>query len=187
MSENEQPMTMRELREAAEDKSHPRHAEAVQRNKELAEHLKPAMDRLRQTMAASIPTVTPSVEFIKHTIPTSVIPKFELETPMTEQHRKWQNSVREQQEQLERALDASAKAGIERQEMEDQRADQTLEVLASMDAQLSQLNNRIKAVDAQIEAGNTSASKMAGRTITVAVLTLLATVAGIIVTVLLSH
>ena len=48
--DEEHPMSLRELQEAVEDESHPRHAWAVQRNKELAEQIKPAIERLQQTV-----------------------------------------------------------------------------------------------------------------------------------------
>lgn len=183
-SSNEQPMTMRELREAAEDESHPRHAEAVQRNKELADQLRPAMDRLRKTMTSSVPQIMPKVDFAKLDLPETGFTKFDSSMPITEQHQRWHSSIREQHEELQEILDASARARAERQEMKDKQTQQTLAVLASVDAHLALLNSRIKDVGARIEAGNTSSSKMAKWTIAVAVLTLLTTIAGIVVTVI---
>lgn len=183
-SNNKRPMTMRELREAAEDESHLRHAEALQRNKELADQLRPAMDRLRKTLTSSVPQIMPKVDFAKLDLPETGFTKFDSSMPITEQHQRWQSSMREQHEELQKILDASARAGAERQEMKDQQTQQTLEVLASMDAHLTQLNSRIKDVGARIEVGNTSSSKMAKWTIAVAVLTLLTTIAGIVVPVI---
>lgn len=195
----ERSMTLHELQEAVEDESHPRHAEAVQRSKELAEQLKPAMERLRQTvlaqtgMRASLArtqeTVARAATFsaARVDIPKFDMPKVDMASPVIEQNQRWQHSLREQQEELERAINAGVKAKTERRRLEDQRAEQTLDVLASMDAHLAHLNARIESVDARIEAGNSSSSKVAGWTILVAVLTLLATVAGIVVTVLLSR
>lgn len=198
------PMTLHELQEAVEDESHPRHAEAVQRDKELAEQLRPAMDRLRQTVmeqsgmteqlariqktvTASMPKLTPSIDLTKLAVPMVDMPKFNVPNPVTEQNQRWQGSMREQQEELDRAIEVGARAKAQRQQMDDHRAQQTLDVLVSMDAHLVQLNSRIEGVDARIEAGNTSSSKVAGWTIVVAVLTLLVTIAGIVITVLLSR
>ncbi len=192
--DDEHPMTLRELREAIEDESHPRHAEAVQRNKELAEQLRPAMDRLRQTvfeqsgmketLARIQAAAVPATSF---KMPKFDIAKVDLTNPVLERQQEWQRSMQEQQRQMQEAAVEVAESRARRQRLEDQRAEQTLDVLASMDAHLAQLNGRIESVDAKIEAGNKSSSKVAGWTILVAVLTLLATVVGIVVTVLLSR
>ncbi|MBD3688947.1 hypothetical protein H8R18_05240 [Nanchangia anserum] len=198
--DDEDPMTLRELQEALEDESHPRHVEAVQRNKELAERLRPAIDSLQQTMieqtgikelqktmAASVPKVMPSIDLSKLTGPAVDKPEFDFMNSAIEQYQRQQRLIREAEEEFQRVTNAIADARAERQEMEDQRARQTLDVLISMDARLVQLNSRIEGVDARIEASNTSSSKGAGWTITVAVLTLLATISGIVVTVMLSR
>lgn len=44
-----QEMTVGEMEEALKDESHPRHAEAVQWNEELAKQLRPAMEALQKT------------------------------------------------------------------------------------------------------------------------------------------
>ena len=46
-------MTLKQLQEALQDESHPRHDEAVERNKELSEQLRPAMDSLRKAINKS--------------------------------------------------------------------------------------------------------------------------------------
>ncbi|QOQ38622.1 hypothetical protein [Trueperella pecoris] len=202
-SKDELPMTLSELQEAFRDKSHPRHAEAVQRNEVLAEQLRPAMERLRQTvmdqsgmneqltriqktLSDSMPKLPPGIDISKLVAPRADVPKADTAIPVIEQIHTWQDSLRDHHEELQRVIDANAEAQTERQEMEDERAKQTLEVLVSMEAHLVQLNNRIKSVDSRIEAGNASSSKVAGRTIAVAVLTLLATIGSIVVTLLLN-
>lgn len=198
------PMSLRELQEAVEDESHPRHAMAVQCNKELAEQMKPAIERLRQTvleqsgMRESLTRIqetvakatifsVPRVDLPKFGVSKFDMSKLDIANPVIEQNQRWQHTMHEQQEELEQEITASAEAHAERQRVEDQRAEQTLGVLVSMEAHLVQLNDRIQSVDARIEAGNATSSKVAGWTILVAVLTLLATVAGIVVTVLLSR
>ena len=95
-------------------------------------------------------------------------------------------TLRDNQEQMEQAAREMAEERAERLAIEDRRAEQTLDVLVSMDAKLSQLDSRIESVDSRIATGNTSSSKVAKWTIAVAALTLLATIAGIVVTVILN-
>lgn len=197
--DEEHPISLRELQEAVEDESHPRHAWAVQRNKELAEQIKPAIERLQQTMfeqsglRESLARIQETVaKATTVSVPRADLPKFgtpklDITNPMIEQNQRWQHTTREQQEGFERVTTAIVEARAERQRLEEQRAEQTLEVLTLMEAHLVQLNNRIQNVDARIEAGNTTSSKVAGWTILVAVLTLLATVAGTVVRMLPSR
>lgn len=197
--DDKHPMSLRELQEAVEDESHPRHAWAVQRNKELAEQIKPAIERLQQTVFEQS-GLGESLAQIQETAakattlsgPRADLTKFgmlklDVANSMIEQNQRWQHTMREQQEEIERVTTAIVEARAERQRLDEQRAEQTLDVLTSMEAHLLQLNNRIQSVDTRIEAGNTTSSKVAGWTILVAVLTLFATVAGIVVTVLLSR
>lgn len=47
-------MSLSELMEAAEDEAHPRHEEALQRSKQLAESLRPALQSLQSTVSAQL-------------------------------------------------------------------------------------------------------------------------------------
>lgn len=196
-------MTLREMREAIEDETHPRHEEAVQRNKELAEQLRPAMEKLQKTVMAqsgfaesmakiqsTIAASMPKVDMARFVAPKVDFPSFDP-TPVTlPPVRNYQaemlRTMRENEERLAEATREMAEERAERMAIEDRRAEQTLDVLVSMDAKLSQLDSRIESVDSRIATGNTSSSNVAKWTIAVAALTLLATIVGIVVTVILN-
>lgn len=196
-------MTLREFQEAVEDESHPLHAEAVQRNRELVEQLKPAIDRLSQTImeqtgmkeqlarvqetvVASIPKLTSTIDLPKLRAPMVDTPEFGVTDSVIEQNQSWQRSMREHQEELQRTVEATVSAELDRQEMEDQRAQQTLDVLVSMNSNLMQVQRQITTVNARIKDAAASSSKAASRTHWVAVLTLLVSFASVVITVVLN-
>ncbi|MBK8868885.1 MAG: hypothetical protein KBF43_06000 [Dermatophilaceae bacterium] len=187
-------MTIGEMHAALEDESHPRHEEAVRRNRELVEKLQPALEGLRKTVLAQSGLSETMAKF-QSTIAATVRPKFDIprfeEPPLTlppvrNYQAEMARTLRDNQEQMEQAAREMAEERAERLAIEDRRAEQTLDVLVSMDAKLSQLDSRIESVDSRIATGNTSSSKVAKWTIAVAALTLLATIAGIVVTVILN-
>ena len=192
-------MTIGEMQAALEDETHPKHDQAIQCNKELVERLGPALENLQKTVLAQS-GLTETMAKMQSTIAASMMPKIDLpkwdiprieHTPVTiPPVRNYQaemgRTLRENHEQMELAAREMVEEGTERLAIEDRRAEQTLDVLVSMDAKLSQLATKIEGVDSRITTGNTSSSKVAKWTITVAALTLLATIAGIVVTVILN-
>lgn len=182
-------MTMRELQEALKDDAHLRHAEAVEVNKEIMAKLNPALAKLRQSVLG------PQTKAIRGAFQGGVkIPTLEISTPITSpavtQAHLAENIARDQQEWMDEYYESMRQAQetkAERRRLEDDRAEQTLAVLESMDANLRQLSTRIASVDTEIQKGNKSSGRMAGWTLAVGVLTLIATVAGIGVTLWLSQ
>lgn len=196
-------MTLREMQQAIEDETHPRHEEAVRRNKELVEQLRPALESLQKTVIAQS-GITESMAKFQSTIaasmpkidiPRFVMPKVDMPSLVETQvalpsFRNYQaemlRTMQENEDRLAEATREMAEERAERMAIEDRRAEQTLDVLVSMDAKLSQLDSRIESVDTRIATGNTSSSNVAKWTIAVAALTLLATIVGIVVTVILN-
>ena len=56
-------MTLREMQEAINDESHPRHEEALRQSKKLADALKPAMQALNERVAEQISRSRAAVSF----------------------------------------------------------------------------------------------------------------------------
>lgn len=198
---SDQSMTVREAKEALADESHPRHAEALKHQKELAKRLAPLIENLQQTqnlletdksaeeLKTALKRLNPSL--FAGTDPTNFgFPKVntqdfgtaESEASETKQLRRW---AQDRQEELQRQAEIIAEETARRQELEDQRAQQTIDVLRSVDAYLAQLNEQTASVDKRIDSGNADSKKSSRWTITVGILTLAATVVGIIVTFLL--
>lgn len=183
---SESDMTMDELKEALEDESHPRHIEAVEINKDLADKLAPLLAKLRESV------IGPRTKAIQEMVKASQIstPKFEPPVmPAVAQARAMEDFARGQQAQMEEfheSMRKTQKAKAERLHRDDERSERTLAVLESMDANLRQLNMRIESVDTQIQKGNASGDRSFRWTLTVGVLTLIATMVGVGVTIWLS-
>ncbi|WOO94253.1 hypothetical protein [Actinomyces urogenitalis] len=180
-------MTMAELREALDDEHHPRHSEALRLNDELAKQIRPALAQLQELNQGVSNALSGAVARIR--LPSIAMPEIPFHAHEYEYQRRRAESFREQQTYLDRLAETAAEDAEEahhRQELEDQRAQQTLAVLMSMEASLRRLSTRTDDLGEQIRSGNTSSSKAARWTIIIAALTLLATIVGIAATVVIN-
>lgn len=168
--------TMAEMREALEDPGHPRHADAVRRNKELANKLVPNLEALRKTMGAGRASIDASMAKIAGTMKPAWQP------PSSPHMVDWQRSLDETRESIAQAAQERA---AHQQEVDD-RAVRTLDVLEAMNASLGALEERMGSIDGRLNEGNRGATTAFRWTLAVGVATLVATVVGIVVTVLLS-
>lgn len=178
-------MTLRELREAVEDESHPRHAYAVKRQAELAERLRPAIAKLQESMLDQSGVKEAMNKFnsriaqkIKTGVDFNQVFGPSIDLPISPSSKLVQQ-VNEPYSEIAEAAARSAEAREQRQQVEDRRAEDMLGVLISVDAQLGQLNSKIAGVDTQIREGNSSASRLTLLTLIIAALTLVATIVGI--------
>ncbi|WP_099332497.1 hypothetical protein [Actinomyces minihominis] len=205
-------MTLEELQEAIEDKTHPRHKEAVKQSKDLADKMVPALQSLQRQVMSQVDmnktlksiseSVVPSAvldglqesitKMANASVPAIRIPELkggpkctavDLETPALALNHSYQQEIEE--------INASvAEANREREERAERQVEVStaqLETLETMAANLQQLNQQMASVDSRLTENNESATKWSRWTIAIASLTLLATVAGIIVTALLGQ
>ena len=198
-------MTLREMQEAINDKSHPQHEEALRQSKKLADALKPAMQALNERVAEQIsriraavsfdPKVTTQTESFKKIVESaslmtdiipnvyaddaSVFPRSAIVQPAIEsQHRR----------NFEVALDGIADVVQERDERAERQVEMTaaqLDVLQTMAANMQQLNQKMESVDRRIYESNKSADKASRWAFFVGVSTLLVTITGVIVTIIM--
>lgn len=198
-------MALREMQEAINDESHPQHEKALRQSKKLADALKPAMRALNERVAEQIsrirvpvsfdPKVTTQTESFKkivesaslmtdiipkiYTDDASVFPKSAIVSPPIEfQHR----------HNFEVALDGIADAVQERDERAERQVEMAaaqLDVLQTMAANLQQLNQKMESVDRRINESNKSADKASRWGLIVGVSTLIVTIIGVIVTMIM--
>ena len=198
-------MTLREMQEAINDESHPQHEEALRQSKKLADALKPAMRALNERVAEQISRIrvpvsfdpkmviqnesfkkivesTPSITDIipkVYTDDASVFPKSAIVQPAIEsQYRR----------NFEMELDGIADAVQERYERAERQVEMAaaqLDVLQTMAANLQQLNQKIESVDQRIYESNKSADKASRWGLIVGGLTLMVTIIGVFVTMIM--
>lgn len=206
-------MTFSEVEEALKDEAHPRHAEAVEINRETAELLRPTLDALNASVRKSMmpglnalkgwkpPILSPGVlEAMKPVLadretlfqkmePLALprLPKELVEPPVA-----WAPTV--DTEALEADAREAAEHRAERDARQDEQAELSLQALRSMaallqEAQLEAQATRaeMEAVKQEISAGNTSATEDARGMLQVGVLTLVATLASIFISWVLSQ
>lgn len=92
--------------------------------------------------------------------------------PNPERFKSLAEAAREREERAERQVELAAKQ---------------VEALGAVAAQLQQLNRRMESVDQRLDQSHRSSGRSFGWTITVGALTLVATIVGIVVAVVLSH
>lgn len=204
-------MTLKEMQEAIDDESHPQHEEALRQSKKLAETMMPALESLRKQMSAQfdMSSVLKGFEFptakslgltglsesvmksIGSTIPKVYgLPKMDWASTLSEsaytppviEHRYAQD--------LEEITDSIAEDAREREERAERQVEMAaaqLDTLQAMAANLQQLNQQMESVDQRLSQSNKSDGRSFGWTITVGALTLVATIIGIVVTVILSQ
>lgn len=198
-------MTLREMQEAINDESHPQHEKALRQSKKLADALKPAMRALNERVAEQISRIrvpvsfdpkmviqnesfkkivesTPSITDIipkVYTDDASVFPKSAIVQPAIEsQYRR----------NFEMELDGIADAVQERYERAERQVEMAaaqLDVLQTMAANLQQLNQKIESVDQRIYESNKSADKASRWGLIVGGLTLMVTIIGVFVTMIM--
>lgn len=198
-------MTLREMQEAINDESHSQHEEALRQSKKLADALKPAMQALNERVAEQISRIrvpvsfdpkmviqnesfkkivesTPSITDIipkVYTDDASVFPKSAIVQPAIEsQYRR----------NFEEELDGIAEAVQERDERAERQVEMAaaqLDVLQTMAANMQQLNQKMESVDRRIYESNKSADKASRWAFFVGISTLLVTITGVIVTIIM--
>lgn len=198
-------MTLREMQEAINDESHPQHEEALRQSKKLADALKPAMRALNERVAEQISRIRVPVSFdpkvviqndsfkkLVESVPpmkdiiskvyiddASAFPESAIVQPANEfQYRR----------NFEVTLAEIAEAVQERDERDERQVEMAaaqLDVLQTMAANLQQLNQKMESVDQRIYESNKSADKASCWALTVGVSTLIVTIIGIIVTMIM--
>ena len=196
-------MTLREMQEAINDESHPRHEEALRQSKKLADALKPAMQALNERVAEQISRSRAAVSFdpkvaiqnesfkkIFESTPsiTDVIPKvYTGDASVFPGSAMVQPAIESQyRRNFEVALDGIADAVQERDERAERQVEMTaaqLDVLQTMAANIQQLNQKMESVDRRIYESNKSSGKASAWTICIGAWTLAITIVGLIVTV----
>lgn len=205
---SETDMTVREVAEALKDKDHPRHAEAVEINRETAEMLRPTLDALTKSVMGSI---NPAASVMRSMRPPS-FPRV-LGSPVTEAFEKSQalsesvmpkpldllgpsveKVLRSSQPVLETAelsadVEAANRRQWEREAKQDEQAELSVQTLQAMAALLEQAQAEAAATRSEMEAvkrelsdGNRSGGRLMFWTLIVAGLTFLATIGVPLVT-----
>lgn len=198
-------MTLREMQEAINDESHPQHEEALKQSKKLADALKPAMQALNERVAEQISRIRAAVSFdpkvaiqnesfkkIVESVPptTDILPKvYADDASMIPRSAIVQPAIESQyRRNFEVELDGIADAVQERDERAERQVEMAaaqLDVLQTMAANLQQLNQKIESVDQRIYESNKSADKASRWSLIVGGLTLMVTIIGVFVTMIM--
>ena len=205
---SETDMTVREVAAALKDEDHPRHAEAVEINRETAEMLRPTLDALTKSVMGNI---NPAASVMRSMRPPS-FPRV-LRSPVTETFEKLQvlpdsampkpldllgppaeTVLRSSQPTLEAAelradIEAVNQRRWEREAKQDEQAELSVQTLQAMAALLEQAQaeaaatrSEMEAVKRELSEGNRSGGRLMFWTLIVAGLTLLATIGVPVVT-----
>lgn len=188
---SDQNMSLAELKEALNDKSHPRHKEAVELNKELIERLRPALNSLK---ALTDKTVDFSNVFKKLKLPTvdlSGITKLQnqLKTNIPINSPTINPDVSKtamiepfNYEPFELPDYSNTFEAIQTQsQINNDRAAAQLEVLSGMAAMIRQLNTNIEILSTIAKEGNAGSGRWGMWAVIIGSLTLIATIVGILV------
>ena len=198
-------MTLREMQEAINDESHPQHDEALRQSKKLADALKPAMRALNERVAEQISRIRVPVSIdtkmviqnesfkkIVESVPptTDIIPKvYADDASMIPRSAIVQPAIESQyRRNFEVELDGIAGAVQERDERAERQVEMAaaqLDVLQTMAANLQQLNQKVESVDQRIYESNKSADKASRWGLIVGGLTLMVTIIGVFVTMIM--
>lgn len=184
-------MTLNEMQEAFKDPSHPRHDEAVQRNRELAKKMGPALESMRKTVAAQLKS---SVDL--NGIATSLQKSYEATLPKPDMKSKLSNSAIEahaaqigppiDNQKIMGDIADAVREKTERADRQDQVAAASLETMRAMEANVRQLNQHMENVDQNLLKGNKSSKTEFRWMVTIGTATLLATIGGLIATLILN-
>lgn len=198
-------MTLREMQEAINDESHPQHEEALRQSKKLADALKPAMRALNERVAEQISRIRVPVSFdpkvvvqndsfkkIVESVPPTkdIIRKVYTDDASAFPESAIVQSANEFQyrRNFEVMLDGIAEAVQERDERAERQVEMAaaqLDVLQTMAANLQQLNQEMESVDQRIYESNKSADKASCWALIVGGLTLMVTIIGVFVTMIM--
>ena len=153
--------SLAELIEAVEDEDHLHHDEAVKRNRELAERMRPLLDSFKGTSAIFSPTLTKQLQGFA--LPAVKLPKMDLSPilkatqqadELMEQHRARMKGLSAlASPQISSELACSIQRLQEERVEREKRAEDLLE---SMVAQITETNRRIEKVAAGVGAVNDS-------------------------------
>lgn len=205
-------MTLEELQEAIEDERHPQHADALKQSKELADKMGPALQLLQQQVLSQVDISETFKSISDHAMPKSVADTFgdafvkmardaipEIRMPDLKGKIEWESVIpeaspvalsRAHQQDFAEIGASVADANRERNERAEHQVELSIAQLATLEtmaANLQQLNQQMEDVDNRLTENNESATKWSCWIVVIASLTLLATVAGIIVTAVLSQ
>ncbi|MDU4287734.1 MAG: hypothetical protein E7I43_08695 [Actinomyces sp.] len=186
--------SLKELLEALEDESHPRHAQAVKENERLAARMMPSLEALKKTVGVQIQglealkEVTAPFAKVSERITSQikVLDFMEQTRAIVEQASGRQHTF----ENLSETLTQRQRVETERAEREAETASKQLEVTTAMAAGIQQLTQQMKEmtgsmgdVAANVKEGNESSHKASICTIVLAALTLAASIVSIVLTI----
>lgn len=202
MAMSETDMTVREVADALRDENHPRHAEAVEINRETAEMLRPTLDALTKSVTGSINPAASLMRSMRPPswpkipgVPASEAPQnagttsdpttpnlLDMVGPPVEKIRGPSQPMIDTME-LTADIEAANRRRWEREAQQDEQAELSVQTLLAMAALLEQTQAEAKATRSEIEAvkgeiiqGNRSGGRLMLWTLIVAGLTLLATI-----------
>lgn len=204
----EASMTLQEIQQAIDDKSHPLHNEALQQSKKLADTMTTALESLkRQTsihldfasgfQGLRLPTPEElGLDNLTKYLNNGATPKIPLihEVDLSPERNlpalpTYLPAVADQFD-FEEQLEGIAEARREREARDESQFEISaaqLETLNTMAANLQQLNHQMEKMHQRLSEGNQSDNTSFKWTITIGVLTLAATIISIIVTIALSQ
>lgn len=179
--EDEPDFTFSELQETLGDESHPRHDEAVEANRTMAERLRPRLlalndSVLRQVMpsmdlmrglrlSSSILPDTSALSAASAAATATAVPKIDIpkvnlpKAPTVPSH-----SISGLPEFDYEGMEEATRLRADREAQQDEQAALSLEVQQSMAVQLELLGKRMEGAEGEIRKGNSSSSKAAGWT-----------------------
>lgn len=153
--------SLAELIEAVEDEDHLHHDEAVKRNRELAERMRPLLDSFKGTSAIFLPALTKQLQGFA--LPAVKLPKMDLSPilkatqqadELMEQHRA---RVKGLSALTSPQISSELACSIQRiQEERVEREKRAEDLLESMVAQVTETNRRMEKVAAGVNAVNDS-------------------------------
>ncbi|MGL4832665.1 MAG: hypothetical protein ACRCWS_08860, partial [Propionibacteriaceae bacterium] len=203
-------MMLKEMQEAIDDESHPQHEEALRQSKKLADSMMPALESLRKQMSSQFDmssalkriklstTQSLGITGLSETVmkgigsanPKDALPKMDRGSTLSKSAYTPTVIDSGYVQDLGEITDSIAEAALEREERAERQVEMAaaqLDTLQAMAANLQQLNQQMESVDQRLSQSNKSDGRSFGWTIMVGALTLVATIIGIVVTVILSR
>ena len=148
--------SLAELIEAVENEDHLHHDEAVKRNRELAERMRPLLDSFKGTSAIFSPTLTKQLQGFA--LPAVKLPKMDL-SPILKATQQADELLEQNKARVKgmSALTSELACSIQQiQEERIEREKRAADLLESMVAQITETNRRFEEVAAGVDAVNHS-------------------------------
>ena len=153
--------SLAELIEAVEDEDHLHHDEAVKRNRELAERMRPLLDSFKGTSATFSPALTKQLQGFA--LPAVKLPKMDL-SPILKATQQAEELMEQQRARVKGLsaltspqISSELACSIQRiQEERVEREKRAEDLLESMVAQVTETNRRMEKVAAGVNAVNDS-------------------------------